>query len=627
MGVSGSGKTTIGEKLARALGLPFYDADNFHPRSNIKKMSAGIPLTDQDRLPWLEELSKNLGLWNNGAGAVLACSALKEEYRKILQNGLPVTWVYLYGQRETIRKRLEGRQGHYMSGVLLDSQLEALEQPSYGIHADVEPEADVIVQEIITKINTMKPVSEFGIIGLGVMGKSLALNLAGKGVPVAVYNRHVPGKEEGIAAAMLAENADVNNLVGFDRLEEFVQSLKRPRKVLLMIYAGAVDSQIDELLPLLEPGDVIIDGGNSFYRDTSRRAAMLESSGIYYLGTGISGGEEGARKGPSIMAGGSISAYELSGKYLELIAARNNQGHACAAYVGPDGAGHFVKMVHNGIEYAEMQVLAEVYHLLRYFVQLSPQEIAATFSDWQKGDLGSYLLEITIEILQKKEEGTLLIDRILDQAEQKGTGGLSVTAALEYGVPYGPLSEAVMARALSAMKNQRTAASLIYDGDPSFNDLNKPEFLSRLKNAYQACRIINHEIGFNLMKQASIQNSWDLKLKEIASVWTNGCIIRSVLMNEIVTILGSNARILTAAEVVPVMKNSQKDFAYIVSQGLQNNIALPVLSSALNYYLGFITEDSPANLIQAQRDYFGAHTYRRKDKPADQYFHSNWKAL
>jgi 6-phosphogluconate dehydrogenase len=415
------------------------------------------------------------------------------------------------------------------------------------------------------------------------LGKSLALNLAGKGVPLAVYNRHVPGKEEGIAEAMLAENADVSNLKGFDRLDEFVQSLEKPRKILLMIYAGAVDSQIEELLPWLEQGDVIIDGGNSFYRDTSRRAAMLEGRGIYYLGTGISGGEEGARNGPSIMAGGSKAAYELSGKYLELIAARNERGKACAAYVGPDGAGHFVKMVHNGIEYAEMQVLAEVYHLLRHFVQLSPAEIVTIFSNWQKGDLGSYLLEITIEILQKEEDGSLLIDRILDQAEQKGTGGLSVNAALEYGVPYGPLSEAVMARALSAMKNKRIEASVIYNGEPLVNDLNKPEFVSRLKNAYQACRIINHEIGFTLMRQASIQNTWNLELKEIASVWTNGCIIRSVLMNEIADILSRNDSILIAAEVVPVMKSSQKDFGFIVGQGLQNNIALPVLSSALNY--------------------------------------------
>lgn len=625
MGVSGSGKTTIGEKLARALGLPFYDADDFHPTANINKMSRGIPLTDADRLPWLEGLAKNLQSWNEGIGAVLACSALKEEYRKILRQGIPVTWIYLDGSPKMILQRLEARSGHFMSSVLLDSQLETLEVPDYAIHADISLGVVEIVNEILIKLKRMES-CEFGIIGLGVMGKSLALNLAGKGVPVAIYNRHLRGKEEGIANAVLAENAEMNNLMGFDRLEVFVQSLERPRRMLLMIYAGAVDSQIDELLPLLDPGDVIIDGGNSYYRDTNRRVEMLEKKGILYLGAGISGGEEGARKGPSIMAGGSRAAYELSGKYLELIAARNELGLPCVAYVGPAGAGHFVKMVHNGIEYAEMQLLAEVYHLLRHFVGLLPAEIVTLFSDWQSGISGSYLLEITIDILQKEEDGILLIDKILDQAEQKGTGGLSVTAALEYGVPYGPLSEAVMARSLSAMKDKRVEASLLYKTEPLVSDFDRPQFLTRLKNAYQACRIINHEIGFNLMHQASIQNSWDLKLKDIAAVWTSGCIIRSVLMNEIAGLLSRNDSILTAPEIIEVMKNSKNDFSFVVSQGLLANVPLPVLSSALNYFLGLLTAESPANLIQAQRDYFGAHSYRRTDKPADQYFHSSWKS-
>lgn len=627
MGVSGSGKTTIGEKLAGVLGLPFYDADNFHPQANIEKMTSGTPLTDDDRLPWLEELAKNIKLWNNGPGAVLACSALKEEYRTILRDGIPVSWIYLHGSRDMIQQRLESRRGHYMSTALLNSQLETLEKPAYGIHTDISGSADEIVREIIIKIDNMKAACDFGIIGLGVMGKSLALNLAGKGVRVAVYNRHVPGKEEGIAEAMVSGNTETCNLMGFDKLEEFVRALERPRKMLLMIYAGAVDIQIEELLPFLEAGDVIIDGGNSFYRDTSRRAVALEERGIYYLGTGISGGEEGARKGPSVMAGGSKRAYELSGKYLELIAARNQQGVICAAYVGPNGAGHFVKMVHNGIEYAEMQLLAEVYHLLRHLLKLSPEEIVSVFSDWQKGGLDSYLLEITIEILQKKEDGKLLIDSILDQAEQKGTGGLSVGAALEYGVPYGSLSEAVMARALSAMKNKRIGASGMYKQEQLVGEINKPEFISGLMNAYKACRIINHEIGFNLMTEASAQNKWDLKLNEIAAIWTNGCIIRSALMNELAVILSRNDSILIAPEIVPVMKDAQKDFAEIVSLGLRNNFSLPVLSAALNYFLGFITAESPANLIQAQRDYFGAHTYRKKDKPADQYFHTNWKPL
>ncbi|SIT79747.1 NADP-dependent phosphogluconate dehydrogenase [Pontibacter indicus] len=625
MGVTGSGKTTVGQKLAARLRLPFYDADDYHPRQSIDKMRQGIPLNDQDRAPWLAQLASLIPAWEAAGGAVLACSALKEEYRKTLQTVPDISWIYLDGSRDTILKRLQARQAHFMPPTLLESQLEALEKPAYGIHVDVSLAPEQIIQEVITKLEHMNPQSEFGVIGLGVMGKSLALNLANRGVRVAIYNRHVPGSEEGIAARVISENPSLSKLKGFDQLEEFVQSLEKPRKILLMIYAGALDAQLEALIPLLEPSDVVIDGGNSYYKDTARRTALLSGKGLHFVGTGISGGEEGARKGPSIMPGGPREGYEQVANYLELIAARDSKGKPCTAYIGPDGAGHFVKMVHNGIEYAEMQALAEVYALLRHLAGIAPADIAATLKEWQQIGLGSYLLEITIDILQKKEGDELLLDKVLDQAEQKGTGGWSAAAGLEYGVPYDTLSAAVMARALSAMKKERVKAAALYLQQPADITIDKSSFVPNLKSAYEATRIINHDIGFNLMREVSVQLNWNLNFSEIARIWTNGCIIRSELMEELATIYKQEQHLLLAPTIVERIRNARKGFASVVSIGLQQGIPLPVLSAALNYLHGYSTADSAANLIQAQRDYFGAHTYQRKDKPTGVYFHTDWK--
>ncbi len=627
MGVSGCGKTTIGKKLAEHLQLPFHDADDYHPQTSIDKMRNGIPLTDEDRLPWLRKLVEKIKVWESQGSAVLACSALKESYRQMLRTVPDIVWVYLDGSRETILERLQARTEHYLAPTLLDSQLEALEKPAYGIHVDISLSPERIVNEIINKLKAMAPLSAFGIIGMGVMGRSLALNLAGKNVHVSIYNRHVFGKEEGIARKILLDNPSFTNIAAFDDLQEFVQSLERPRKIMLMIMAGeAVDQQLDALMPLLDAGDVLIDGGNSFYKDTARREKLLAEKGIHFIGAGISGGEEGARKGPSIMPGGTLEGYQLVAHELNLLAAKDKDGKPCTAYIGPGGSGHFIKMVHNSIEYAEMQALAEVYHLLRSYLQLSPENIVAILQDWQKGELAGYLLEITIDILQLKEGDELLVDKILDKAEQKGTGGWSVSAALEYGVPYSSLTEAVMARALSAMKEKRVQAALLYDHSLTVSSADQEAFVFTLRNAYQSTRIINHEIGFYLMQRASEYHNWSLNLSEIARIWTNGCIIRSKLMEEISEIFKTETSILTAPAIVARMKTWQKDFAYTVAQGLQQGVALPVMSSALNYYLGYLTADSPANLIQAQRDYFGAHTYRRKDRPADEYFHTNWNA-
>lgn len=469
--------------------------------------------------------------------------------------------------------------------------------------------------------------SEFGIIGLGVMGKNLALNLASKGVKLAAYNRHIEGKEEGIAQKLADENPE-HAIVGFDDLNDFVSNLDRPRKILLMITAGnAVDQQILELLPMLEEGDVVLDGGNSFYKDSSRRSSFLKKEGIHFVGTGISGGEEGALKGPAIMPGGPIKGYQEVERFLNLIAAKDKQGNACSTYIGPEGAGHFVKMVHNGIEYAEMQLLAETYAILRDMLAMESQEIAEIFNLWQNGSQSSYLLGITVDILKYQEGEGLLLDKILDQAEQKGTGWLSAATALEYGVPYDNLAQAVFARNISSYKNERVKASKLFSHTKTTFSGQKEWLLKDLEHAYRLGRLINHDNGFNLIKVVSEKNEWNLNLSELSRIWTNGCIIRSTLMEELVSVFKSSDRILFAELYRDTIANDKNDLAEVVSIALKGGLALPVYSSTMNYLLGAMTENSTANLIQAQRDYFGAHSYKRNDMPSgsEQYFHTNWK--
>lgn len=391
-----------------------------------------------------------------------------------------------------------------MNPALLASQMEALEVPDYGLKVTIDSSPEKIVQDIIKNFKKMESKSDFGVIGMGVMGKSLALNLADNGVNISIYNRYVEGKEEGVAAKVLEENPAYLTIQPFENISEFVASLSSPKSILLMIPAGkAVDLQIQELIPLLNEGDIIIDGGNSFYKDTIQRSELLKEKGILFVGTGVSGGEEGARRGPSIMPGGDKEGFSKIEGFLEKIAAKDFQGNPCVTYVGPGGSGHFVKMVHNSIEYGEMQAIAEVYSMMRNYLQLDPIKIASIFEKWMDSDLSSYLLEITIDILRKYENGEPLIDKILDQAAQKGTGGWSLNTALEYGVPYGVLGEAVMARNLSARKGLRMISSGLYDLErfPGIEDVDN--FLDKLQAAYQATRIINHEVGFSLMLEVS----------------------------------------------------------------------------------------------------------------------------
>lgn len=622
MGVSGTGKSTIGQLLATAMEIPFYDADDFHPEANIDKMASGVPLTDQDREPWLLTLGEQIAVWEQAGGAVLACSALKEKYRHTLST-IPksqMTLIHLLGSYDLINQRLAARKGHFLDPKILKSQFEDLEIPTNAIRINIDQSPQKIVEEMQSKMNKK---TAFGIIGMGVMGQNLAINMANHRVSLSVFNRHVARKEEGVARDFVTKHPELH-IQGYDDLSEFVNSIAPPRNILLMVQAGAaVDSTIDELTTLLGPDDLIIDGGNSNYLDTNRRDQALAMHDINFIGAGISGGEEGARKGPSIMPGGSRTAYNRIAPFLEIIAAKDSEGKACCTYVGPEGSGHFIKMVHNGIEYAEMQLLAEVYDLMRHGLNMPAKEIAKTLEGWKTEGLDGYLLEITINILRKEKNGELLLDKILDAASQKGTGGWSTEAAIRLGSPLNTIADAVMARNISALKDVRVSANEMY-GQIKQVIQDDGTYLLKLREAYSAARIINHAVGFDMMKEASSQYNWDLNLSEIARIWTNGCIIRSELMSAMVNYYKDTDRLLFHPAIIKCLGAQQSSLAQVVGQALAAGYPTPVLSSAMNFFLGYVNGQSSANLIQAQRDYFGAHTYKRIDQPLAESFHTEW---
>ncbi|MEM1323811.1 MAG: decarboxylating NADP(+)-dependent phosphogluconate dehydrogenase [Bacteroidota bacterium] len=623
MGVSGAGKTSVGRQLAQALQLPFYDGDDYHPPANIDKMSKGIPLEDADRWAWLKRINE-LARTRPG-GAVIACSALKQAYRQLLAEGLDdqLRWVYLKGDFATIRQRMESREGHFMPLELLQSQFDALEAPAKAIVVDIQLAIPDIVKQILKQNEIMDKQSAFGLIGLGVMGASLSLNMIDRGFSMSLYNRHVDGLEEKVAERFIEKHQLLDKAQGFDELPAFIQSLARPRKILMMVKAGdAIDQLMATICPLLEPGDILIDGGNSNYKDTRRRSQQLSASGLHFFGVGISGGEEGARRGPSIMPGGHQDAYVHIQPYLESIAARNGVYGSCCTYIGPEGAGHFVKMVHNGIEYAEMQLLAELYNLCRQGLAMSPPDIAQLLESWRKEDLDSYLLEITIDILRKPEQDGWLIDSILDKAGNKGTGSWTTIAAAELGVPTTMITAALFARYLSSFKSERIAAAEQYS-NPWPNG--SPLSTDQLKAAYRAARIINHHQGFQLMAAASETYHWNLQLSEIARIWTKGCIIRSTLMESLIAIAADTDRLLRHPSLVGPMEADGPALPQVLHFGFTHQLATPCFSAAANFLIGYTSADSPANLLQAQRDYFGAHTYQRRDDPSGAYYHTIWK--
>lgn len=619
MGVSGCGKTTIGKLLAKKMTIPFYDADDFHPESNIHKMQNNEALSDEDRWPWLNILAKKLKLWHNQGDTILACSALKESYRKILMpKGILVKWIFLKGDFDMINQRLQQRTNHYMKSSLLKSQFEDLEIPNYSMQINIKDSPESIVNQIKNNIQDMRK-SSIGVFGLGVMGKSLSLNIAKKGFIVSVYNR-IALDEEKIVLQFLETHNKRKNIYGFSKLEEFVQSIEKPRKILIMIKAGkAIDEVIEQLIPLLSKDDIIVDGGNSHYLDTKKRNKYLNSFGINFIGCGISGGEQGALKGPSLMPGGNQRSYMKIAPIFERIAAVDKNNNPCCTYIGREGAGHFVKMVHNGIEYAEMQLLSEVYAILK--ISMNNSQIAKTLSKWNTTDLSSYLLEITITILKRKKGHNFVLDTILDAAGNKGTGSWSSIAALHLGSINTMMTSAVFARYMSSLKGKRTSLSALMT---SANDNSQPMDLKTLENAYRFARIINHHQGFELIRLASNEYKWNLNLSEIARVWTNGCIIRSDFMEQLVSIFKNNMTCLEKKNILNILKRSETSMKESISYSLNNRVAFDSFYAAFHYWIAMTTENLPANLIQAQRDYFGAHTFQVKNDNSKRSYHINW---
>src|SRR4030043_417925 len=470
----------------------------------------------------------------------------------------------------------------------------------------------------------MNTLSDIGLIGLAVMGENLVLNMESKGFQVTVYNRTIQKVDD-----FLAGRAKGKKITGAHSIEELVKSLKRPRKIMIMVKAGsAVDDMINTLIPHLDKGDIIIDGGNTHFPDTHRRTALVGSKGLMCIGTGVPGGEEGALLGPSIMPGGSKAAWPHVKPIFQAIAAKVEDGSPCCDWVGDNGAGHFVKMVHNGIEYGDMQLICEAYQIMRDLLHMSAWEIHLVFKEWNEGELNSYLIEITRDILEFKDvDGKPLVDKILDTAGQKGTGKWTGVAALDLGIALTLIGEAVFSRCLSAVKDERERASKILKGPSASFKGNKDEFINELKEALYASKIVSYAQGYTLMRAAAEEYKWELNYGGIALMWRGGCIIRSAFLGKIKEAFDndpSNTNLLLDPFFREKVEKAQKGWRNVVSSAIENGIPVPAISSALGYFDGYRCERLPANLLQAQRDYFGAHTYERIDKPRGEFFHTNW---
>ena len=470
----------------------------------------------------------------------------------------------------------------------------------------------------------MKDKADIGLVGLAVMGENLILNMESKGFTVACFNRTVSKVDDFVNGRGAGKN-----FIGCHSIEELVNSLERPRKVMMLVKAGApVDGLIEQLIPHVEKGDIIIDGGNSHYPDTIRRYEMLKKKGIMFIGTGVSGGEEGALLGPSIMPGGSPKAWPEVKGIFQAISAKAPDGSPCCEWVGKDGAGHFVKMVHNGIEYGDMQLICEAYHIMSQGLGMTADEIQKVFAEWNEGVLDSYLIEITRDILAKKDEdGTPLVDVILDTAGQKGTGKWTSEAGLDLGVGIPQIAEAVFARCLSAIKEERVAASSKLRGPRVKFRGDRTKFINQLQDAVYASKICSYAQGYQLMRAASEEHGWKLNYGEIALMWRGGCIIRAQFLDEIKLAYTRRRKLpnlLLAPYFKRVIRKAQQPWRKVIQTAVKLGIPIPAMSSALNYYDSYRCERLPANLLQAQRDYFGAHTYERLDKPRGEFFHTNW---
>jgi 6-phosphogluconate dehydrogenase len=467
--------------------------------------------------------------------------------------------------------------------------------------------------------------ADIGVIGLAVMGENLILNIESKGFTVACYNRTVSKVDDFVNG-----RAREKKIVGTHSVEEFAAALARPRKAMLMVKAGQpVDDFIDLLIPHLEEGDIIIDGGNSFFGDTIRRTRYLEEKGLLYIGTGVSGGEEGALHGPSIMPGGSPAAWPHVKPIFQAIAAKVADGTPCCDWVGSDGAGHYVKMVHNGIEYGDMQMIAESYFLMKHLLGQTPAEMHEVFKAWNEGELNSYLIEITGDILAHLDEetGKPMVDVILDTAGQKGTGKWTSQSALDMGTPAPTVAEAVFARFMSAIKEERVAASQILEGPAPTFEGHRDAFTEEIRQALYASKICSYAQGFQLLKAAAAEYNWDLNYGGIALLWREGCIIRAQFLERIKEAFDAEpglANLLLAPYFKEAIERSQGAWRQVVAAAVTHGIPVPAYSSALAYYDSYRSARLPANILQAQRDYFGAHTYERVDRPRGEVFHTDW---
>lgn len=466
--------------------------------------------------------------------------------------------------------------------------------------------------------------SDIGLVGLAVMGENLVINMENHGFTVSVFNRNTDR-----VAAFIQGRATGRNIVGAYSLKQLVGQLEKPRKVMLMVKAGQpVDDLIELLLPLLEAGDIIIDGGNSHFLDTARRTEYVESKGLLYIGTGVSGGEEGALKGPSIMPGGSKAAWPSVKPILQAISAKVEGGDPCCEWVGQGGAGHFVKMVHNGIEYGDMQLICEAYQLMRDGLGMSADEMCEVFAEWNKAELDSYLIKITQDILAYKDtDGAPLVDKILDTAGQKGTGKWMAIAALDEGIALTLIGEAVFSRCLSFAKEERVAAGKVLSGPCSAFEGDKKSFIEDIRKALFASKIVSYAQGYVLMRAAADTHGWDLNYGEIALMWRGGCIIRSRFLGDIKKAFDKNpqlANLLLDDTFKGIIDDAQDGWRRICAAAVTSGIPVSAMCAALGYYDGYRCERLPANLLQAQRDYFGAHTYERLDSPRGKFFHTNW---
>jgi 6-phosphogluconate dehydrogenase len=474
-------------------------------------------------------------------------------------------------------------------------------------------------------MSTPRASADIGLIGLAVMGENLVLNMASHGFAVTVFNRTTSKVD-----AFLASRAKGNPITGAHSVEELVASLKRPRKIMIMVKAGAaVDQVIDELMPLLEPGDIVIDGGNSHYPDSTRRTRQLKERGILFIGTGVSGGEEGALRGPSIMPGGNPEAWQHVKPIFQAVAAKVADGTPCCDWVGPEGAGHFVKMVHNGIEYGDMQLICEAYHVMKSLLSMAPGAMHDVFAQWNKGKLDSYLIEITRDILgfQDPDTGKPMVDLILDTAGQKGTGKWTVISACDLGVPLTLITAAVFARSLSAQKEERVAASKVLKSQTHAFQGDVLAMIGDLEQALYASKIISYAQGFSLMRAMAAESKWEINNGAVALMWRGGCIIRSAFLGRIKEAFDRDphlVNLLLDPYFTGEVAHAQDSWRRVCSAAVRHGIPLPGMTAALAYFDGYRCENLPANLLQAQRDYFGAHTYERVDRPRSQFFHTNW---